>query len=284
MSVGRRASAVLTPSTPGPTITGTMTITPPGSSTNWSLAPDASQTFNSPVLSTGVSSVTFATNAMWSDGVTGGTQATANQPDGCTPVTTTSTSTTSTSTTSTSTTSTTSTTTSTTAPPTTSTTSTTVPATTTTTSSSTSTTSTTVPGSTTTSTSTTLPSTLTIGAITPLCQSDAPYIEVTFGNQPAFNGHTATITFIDINGVVVATHTAIYNANTSVRFIYPGASVDAAGNATDWPGWRFDGDEWVHDPTDSVLARRPDGPRRGEPRGDGSGVLPAAGLRAARTR
>ena len=79
---GWRASAVLTPSSPGPTITGTMTITPPGSSTNWSLAPDASQTFNSPVLSTGVSSVTFATNATWSDGFTGGTQATANQPDG----------------------------------------------------------------------------------------------------------------------------------------------------------------------------------------------------------
>jgi hypothetical protein len=36
---GWRASAVLTPSDPGPTITGTMTITPPGSSTNWTLAP-----------------------------------------------------------------------------------------------------------------------------------------------------------------------------------------------------------------------------------------------------
>jgi LPXTG-motif cell wall-anchored protein len=76
---------------------------------------------------------------------------------------------------------------------------------------------------------------------------------VTFGNQPEFNGHTATITFIDVNGVVVATHTATYQANTSVRFIYPGASVDAAGNATDWPGWRFDGDEWVLDPTDAYL-------------------------------
>ena len=33
----------------------------------------------------------------------------------------------------------------------------------------------------------------------------------------------------------------------------PGASVDAAGNATDWPGWRFDGDDWVLDPSDSYL-------------------------------
>jgi LPXTG-motif cell wall-anchored protein len=38
-----------------------------------------------------------------------------------------------------------------------------------------------------------------------------------------------------------------------VTFVYPGASVDAAGNPTDWPGWVFDGDEWVPDPTDSYL-------------------------------
>ena len=35
--------------------------------------------------------------------------------------------------------------------------------------------------------------------------------------------------------------------------MYPGASVDAAGNPTDWPGWVFDGDEWVPDPTDAYL-------------------------------
>ena len=46
-SGGWRASAVLTASDPGPTITGTMTITPPGSSTDWSLAPNQSQTFSS---------------------------------------------------------------------------------------------------------------------------------------------------------------------------------------------------------------------------------------------
>ena len=62
------------------------------------------------------------------------------------------------------------------------------------------------------------------------------------------------MTFIDLNGVVVATHTATYVANGSVTFVYPGATVDAAGNATDWPGWVFDGDEWVPDPTDNHLA------------------------------
>ena len=38
-----------------------------------------------------------------------------------------------------------------------------------------------------------------------------------------------------------------------MRFVYPGASVDAAGNPTDWPGWMFDGDEWVIDPSDAYL-------------------------------
>ena len=39
----------------------------------------------------------------------------------------------------------------------------------------------------------------------------------------------------------------------SVSFVYPGATVDAAGNPTDWPGRVFDGDEWVPDPTDAYL-------------------------------
>ncbi len=83
--------------------------------------------------------------------------------------------------------------------------------------------------------------------------ADAPYVNVTFGNQPEFNGRPATVTFIDVNGNVVATHTATYTANGSIRFVYPGATVDAAGNPTDWPGWVFDGDEWVPDPTDAYL-------------------------------
>ena len=86
-----------------------------------------------------------------------------------------------------------------------------------------------------------------------MCLRDAPYIDVTFGNQPQFNGFTATVTFIASNGQVVGTETATYQAGTTVRFVYPGASVDAAGNPLDWPGWVFDGDEWVVDPTDAFL-------------------------------
>ena len=112
------------------------------------------------------------------------------------------------------------------------------------------TTTTTVPESTTT---TTIEGDLAVTAITPVCVHDAPYVAITFGDQPEFNGRPATITFIDLNGTVVAAHTATYAANATVTFVYPGASVDAAGNPTDWPGWVFDGDEWVPDPTDDFL-------------------------------
>ena len=84
------------------------------------------------------------------------------------------------------------------------------------------------------------PAGLDISAIGPVCLRDAPYIEVTFGNQPQFNGRPATVTFIDLDGNVVGTDTATYQAGTTVRFVYPGASVDGAGNPTDWPGWMFD--------------------------------------------
>lgn len=53
----------------------------------------------------------------------------------------------------------------------------------------------------------------------------------------------------------MATHTVPYVANTSVFIIYPGASVDAVGNPTDWPGWRYEEstDLWVPDPSDDFL-------------------------------
>jgi LPXTG-motif cell wall-anchored protein len=117
--------------------------------------------------------------------------------------------------------------------------------------------STTSPGSSTSSpesstTSTTVPG-LSIAAFSPVCLRDAPYVDVTFGDQPEFNGHTATVTFIDLDGNVVETHTTTFQAGETRRFVYPGAEVDANGNPVDWPGWVWDGDEWVIDPTDARL-------------------------------
>jgi hypothetical protein len=46
----------------------------------------------------------------------------------------------------------------------------------------------------------------------------------------------------------------VYEAGATVRLLYPGATVDAAGNATDWPGWLLNDDGfWVVDESDAVL-------------------------------
>ena len=240
-----QATATLTVSAPGP-IAGTTTITPPATTTSWTLNADETRTFATETLPTSVSSVTFNIAGTWSDNQAFTDSATVSQPENCTSSTTT-----------------------------------TLPCefdpelppddpgcqettTTSTTTSTSSTTTTTLPcefdpelppddpGCQETTTTTT-PSVLSITAISPICLRDAPYIEVTFGNQPVFNGRPATVTFIDLNGNVVGTETATYQAGTTVRFVYPGASIDAAGNPTDWPGWVFDGDEWVVDPTDAFL-------------------------------
>ncbi len=194
---------------------------PPGTSVSYSTDNGIPRTFGAGVvIPVDVPSITFTASGTWvEDEGTASDTATVSQPQGCSDTTTTTSTTTTTTTT------------------------TTLPGATTTT--------TTLPGATT--TTTTIAGDLSVTAITPICVRDAPYVQVTFGNQPELNGRPATVTFIDINGVVVATHTATYQANSSVTFVYPGATVDAAGNPTDWPGWVFDGDEWVPDPTDEYL-------------------------------
>ena len=136
------------------------------------------------------------------------------------------------------------------------TTSTTIPGTTTTSS----TTSSTVPSSTTTvpgtPTPTTLPpdfvDTFDIGAGASVCTNDVPFIELTFGNEPQFNGLVGTITFTTLDGDFIETVPVTYQANTTIRLVFPGASFDpVTGEATDWPGWRLNEDGfWVTDPTD----------------------------------
>ncbi len=93
-----------------------------------------------------------------------------------------------------------------------------------------------------------------VHAIEPLCISDAPFIDVTFGPETQYTGLTATITFIDVDGNTVGTHQAPYVPNGTVRLVYPGATVDAAGNATDWPGWKLaPNGNWIPDSSDAHL-------------------------------
>ena len=77
---------------------------------------------------------------------------------------------------------------------------------------------------------------------------------MTFGPETRYAGLDAHITFIDVNGNVVGSHTAPYVPNGTVRFVYPGATVDAAGNATDWPGWKLaPNGNWIPDSSDQHL-------------------------------
>ena len=82
------------------------------------------------------------------------------------------------------------------------------------------------------------------------CVNHAPYIsyDITpFGFTPSGG---ATLTFYDLDGNLVdSTHVA----NLTGRVLYPGAQVDGAGTATDWPGWKFENGQWVADPTDAHL-------------------------------
>ena len=95
--------------------------------------------------------------------------------------------------------------------------------------------------------------TVRIAAVSPVCHLDAPYIEVTLGGDAVFNGRAGTITLLDVNGTQVAQHTITFQTGQTLRFLYPGATVDAAGNGTDWPGWDFVDGQWVPDASDAVL-------------------------------
>jgi len=80
-----------------------------------------------------------------------------------------------------------------------------------------------------------------------------PFVNLTFGNQPELNGLTGTITFLDVNGEFVEAHEVVYQAGTTISLLFPGASVDGAGNATDWPGWMLNSDGfWVLDDSDAI--------------------------------
>jgi hypothetical protein len=120
-------------------------------------------------------------------------------------------------------------------------------------------TTTTAPSTTTTTissatTSTVPPEPAAVSAVSPECIADAPFVMVTFGPQTRYVGKTAHITFFDVHGVALEAHDAPYVPNGTVKLIYPGASVDAAGNATDWPGWKLaPNGNWVEDPSDAYL-------------------------------
>jgi uncharacterized repeat protein (TIGR01451 family) len=90
-------------------------------------------------------------------------------------------------------------------------------------------------------------------AVNPVCVSDVPFISIEFQSHPELDGHVGTLSFFDINNVFIESRSLTFQSNTTVNVIYPGATMDAEGNATDWPGWILNADGfWVTDPTDAI--------------------------------
>jgi hypothetical protein len=92
-----------------------------------------------------------------------------------------------------------------------------------------------------------------VSGFSPECISTAPFIRYTIvpkGFTPASN--QATLAIKDRNGNLVETQTV---NSFSGSILWPGATIDSAGNATDWPGWKLadDGVSWIPDPSDSFL-------------------------------
>lgn len=91
---------------------------------------------------------------------------------------------------------------------------------------------------------------LDVSAFAPICQSDVPYIQYSIVPIGFDSLGPATLTFTDRNGTVVST---VVVDDLSGQVIYPGASVDADGHGTDWPGWKYENGAWVPDSSDAIL-------------------------------
>lgn len=94
---------------------------------------------------------------------------------------------------------------------------------------------------------------LDVSGFSPECIRDAPFIRYAIVPQGFTPTSTeATLDIKDRNGTLVETQTVDRFTGT---ILWPGATVDATGNATDWPGWKLadDGVSWIPDPSDAFL-------------------------------
>jgi LPXTG-motif cell wall-anchored protein len=80
------------------------------------------------------------------------------------------------------------------------------------------------------------------------CERDVPWIsyavELTDPDQQA-TGNTARLVITDGTNTATLVLGDLVDGKLSGRILWPGASVDGAGNATGWPGWAFVDGTWV---------------------------------------
>lgn len=96
---------------------------------------------------------------------------------------------------------------------------------------------------------------------TGICEADAPWLNYTItltDPDGIYEGdRTATITFVAPEGEedVVRNVTLGEDGTVSDKALWPGASVDADGNADGWPGWELVGGTWTETTGNFAWAR-----------------------------
>ncbi|WP_425955950.1 LPXTG cell wall anchor domain-containing protein [Xylanimonas sp. McL0601] len=84
------------------------------------------------------------------------------------------------------------------------------------------------------------PPSIDVSVLTPTCDGGAPYLR--YAVVPTgTSADTVTITWENPTGDDVV----LTGLPLTGRVLWPGAKVDAAGKATDWPGWHLEGSTWV---------------------------------------
>lgn len=107
------------------------------------------------------------------------------------------------------------------------------------------------------------PPTLTLAGSTAAteCVGDVPWIDYSVEMTDPDNlakGHTAFLRLSDGANQVDLALGALKADNTlSGRILWPGASVDAQGNGTGWPGWAFVDGAWVETTGNFAWTRGP---------------------------
>lgn len=80
------------------------------------------------------------------------------------------------------------------------------------------------------------------------CVGDVPYIsyDVTLTDpDDQVTSHAAALILSSGSNSVALPLGTLVDGHLSGRVLWPGASVDGAGNPTGWPGWAFENGQWV---------------------------------------
>ncbi|WP_239453408.1 MULTISPECIES: LPXTG cell wall anchor domain-containing protein [Microbacterium] len=83
------------------------------------------------------------------------------------------------------------------------------------------------------------------------CENDSPWIEfdiTLIDPDGQSTSDVATLVLTDGTNSTTLTLGTLVDGSLSGRVLWPGASVDASGEATGWPGWAFENGEWVEVP------------------------------------